>query len=118
MRRALQLSAAVTVLLAGTSALAQENSPLHPPARTGYDSTYQRHFGFYIRPDLGFGYMTASESNTTISGFSGLFGIAIGGALAEDNILAVQIFDSYAQNPDVYYNDSSTPTNDASITMW
>ena len=62
--------------------------------------------------------MTASESNTTISGFSGLFGIAIGGAIAEDNILAVQIFDSYAQNPNVYYNGSSTPTNGASITMW
>ena len=66
--------------------------------------------------------MTSSESTSsgdaTISGFAGLFGIAIGGALQENDILAVHIFDSLAQNPTVSVGGASATANDASILMW
>lgn len=117
MRLALKFSAAGAVLLAGTAALAQEPAP-YQPTRAGFDSTYQRHFGFYIRPDLGFGYMSSEESGFTISGFSGLAGIAIGGAIQENSILAVHIIDSVVQNPNVSGGGFSGTANDTSVTLW
>jgi hypothetical protein len=106
------------VLLAGTAVVAQEVQPYQPQPRTGYDSTYQKHFGFYLRPDLGLGYMTSSESGVTISGLSGLAGVAIGGAIRENSILAVHIIDAVAQNPTVSSGSLSATANDTTITMW
>jgi hypothetical protein len=107
-----------SLLLAATAAVAQETRPLEASPRIGYDSRYQRHFGFYIRPDLGFGYMTSSESGVTLSGFAGLAGVAIGGAIQENSILAVHIIDAVAQNPTVSAGGSSANTNDTSVTLW
>ena len=114
----LAFAVAGAALLAGTSALAQQTSPYQQPSRGGYDSTYQRHFGFYIRPDLGFGYMTSSEAGVTISGFSGIGGLAIGGAIQENDILAVHIIDAVAQNPTVSAGGASTTAQDTSFMMW
>src|SRR5712671_6754538 len=117
MRLASQVCLAA-VLLTGTAVLAQDIQPYQPQPRTGYDSTYQRHFGFYIRPDLGFGYLTASESNVTISGFAGLGGVAIGGAIRENSILAVHVIDAFAQNPSVSSGGISASTTNTTVTMW
>jgi hypothetical protein len=106
------------MLLASAAVPAQENQPYQPQPRTGYDSTYQKHFGFYIRPDLGFGYLTSTESNITISGLSGLAGVAIGGAIRENSILAVHIIDAVAQNPTVSSGGASATANDTTLTLW
>jgi hypothetical protein len=106
------------VLLTGTAVIAQDVQPYQPPPRAGYDSTYQKHFGFYIRPDLGFGYLTQSESGVTISGFSGLAGVAIGGAIRENSILAVHIIDAVAQNPSVSSGSFSATANDTTVLLW
>ncbi len=61
-----------------TSSMAE---PVAPPG----DATMHRHFGFFLRPDLGAGYMVTSEptgttsGDLTISGPAGVFGFAIGG---------------------------------------
>ena len=117
MRFASQVSLAA-VLLTGTALMAQDIQPYQAPPRTGFDSTYQRHFGFYIRPDLGFGYLTQTESGVTISGLSGLAGVAIGGAIRENSILAVHIIDAVAQNPNVSSGGLSATANDTTVTMW
>ena len=117
MRFASQVSLAA-VLLIGTAVMAQDIQPYQAPPRTGFDSTYQRHFGFYIRPDLGFGYLTQTESGVTISGLSGLAGVAIGGAIRENSILAVHIIDAVAQNPNVSSGGLSATANDTTVTMW
>jgi len=109
-------SAAGVLLLAGTAAKAQEIAP-YQPSRAGYDSTYQRHFGFYIRPDLGFGYQTSSEAGITVSGFAGSIGIAIGGAISENSILAGHIFGSSVPNPSVSTPSGSGTATDTSFTM-
>lgn len=90
-----------------------------PPLR----STVNRHFGFYIRPDLGFGYMSASESvggtTVTVSGASGLGGVAIGGAVSENHILAVHIVDSVASNPSVSASSGNAgPSSYSQLLMW
>jgi hypothetical protein len=116
MRFALHLPAAGALLLAGTAALAQEAMP-YQPSRSGFDSTYRRHFGFYIRPDLGFGYQTSSEAGITISGVAASIGIAIGGAISENSILAGHIFGSSVPNPSVSTPSGSGTATDTSFTM-
>ena len=108
----------LALVLTGTAAMAQEIQPYQPAPRGGFDSRYQRHFGFYIRPDLGFGYLTSNESGVTISGLAGLAGVAIGGAIRENSILAVHIIDAVAQNPTVSSGSLSATANDTQITMW
>ncbi|HEX9575138.1 MAG TPA: hypothetical protein VF994_13660 [Myxococcales bacterium] len=107
---------ASAVLLAAGAAFA-EGPPYQPAPATGYDSTYRRHFGFYIRPDLGFGYQTSSESGFTISGGAALIGLAIGGALSENSILAGHIFGSGVSNPNVSGGGASGTANDTTLTM-
>jgi hypothetical protein len=76
--------------------------PRNPAAK---DPTWRRHLGFFLRPDLGFGYvaMSASSGGTdvTISGLAGTFGFAVGGALAENSILALHLWDAVMSNPKV-----------------
>ena len=117
MRLASQVCLAA-VLLTGTAVMAQAIQPYQGPPRTGYDDTYQRHFGFYIRPDLGFGYLTSTGSGVTISGFSELAGIAIGGAIRENSILAVHIIGAAAQNPSMSSGGLSATANDTTVTLW
>jgi hypothetical protein len=72
---------------------------------TSLPDTRHRHLGGYIRPDLGFGYFTtgASSGGTDVSlhGFAGTFGIAAGGALSENTILAIHVWDTVVNDPDV-----------------
>jgi hypothetical protein len=86
------------------------------------DNTLNRHFGFFIRPDFGFGYHSSSESTSagdaTISGFAGLAGVSIGGAVAENVILSAHIYDAVGTNPSVSLGGSSASTSNASLTMF
>lgn len=89
------------------------------------DATAHRHLGFFLRPDLGVGYMTTSEptgtssGNLTISGPAGVFGFAIGGAVAENIVLAAHIYDGVVTNPTVSLSSGQAVTSaNASLTMY
>jgi hypothetical protein len=92
-----------------------------PPSQIGLvrDSTTHRHLGGYIRPDLGFGYVSASASSSdvSISGAAGSFGIAAGGAVAEDIIVAFHLWDVAATNPTVSVGGTTVNNADATLTV-
>jgi hypothetical protein len=68
--------------------------------------------------------MSASETasngvTVTVSGASGLGGLAIGGAVQEDTILAVHIIDAVATNPSVSLSSGQSGTaQNTSMTLW
>jgi len=72
---------------------------------TALPDTRHRHLGGYIRPDLGFGYFTTGASSNgtdaSLHGFAGTFGIAAGGAVSENTILAIHVWDTVVNDPDV-----------------
>jgi hypothetical protein len=129
MRSSLKLSTFASVLCLSVSAFA-ETAPMNPATQsvTGArpmsllgDNTINRHFGFFIRPDLGFGYLSSSEStgvgDVTISGVAGVAGLSIGGAVAENLIFGAHIFDAVTSNPTVSAGGTSASTSNASLTM-
>jgi hypothetical protein len=95
------------------AAAAQESAPHHmPPAppqqyqpgpqQAGYGA--RRHDGFFIRPELGVGYVSTkgTQDGVTlkVSGSGATLGLAIGGAVTENFILAAQVWDIVASSPD------------------
>jgi hypothetical protein len=86
------------------------------------DNTINRHFGFFIRPDLGFGYLSSSEStgsaDGTISGVAGVAGVSIGGAVAENLILSAHIYDAVSTNPSASLGGTTVNTSNSSLTMF
>src|SRR5438309_310348 len=89
------------ILIAGWTAEANatESAPAEVPrsdATTTALDTGHRHLGLFIRPDLGFGYFRASASpggvDESIGGLAGTFGIAVGGAMSENSILAFHLW--------------------------
>jgi hypothetical protein len=82
------------------------------------DETVNRHFGFLIRPDLGGGYMSSTVGDTTISGGAGTFGLVIGGAVQENLVLGVHLYDGVISNPNVTVSGSSNPTTDSQMSMF
>lgn len=82
-----------TALLLATlpaSALAQEPVPA--------ESTVHRHLGFFFRADIGVGYLSSSTGGApqlTLNGASVPLGLAVGGAIAEDWILAGEIWGGF-----------------------
>ncbi|HET9598239.1 MAG TPA: hypothetical protein VFP65_21810 [Anaeromyxobacteraceae bacterium] len=76
-----------------------------------------RHLGFYFRPDLGFGFMSMSESSSfgdmKISGATGVFGLHIGGAIQENLILGFHLYDAVIVNPTIELNGVSQTFSDA-----
>jgi hypothetical protein len=79
------------------------------------------HDGFFIRPELGFGYMNHSASaagnDVSIYGGAGDFSLAIGGAVKENLILAVHLFGTTISDPDVEVNDTKLSTEDATSSL-
>jgi hypothetical protein len=100
------------------SALPPAVAPYGP--RQAFD-TRHRHFGGFLRPDLGFGYYTTSASangsSASMSGFAGTFGLAAGGALSENNILAAHLWDTVVRNPTLSSPGFSGTAN-GDLTMW
>ncbi len=84
---------ALLLLAIASVAHAQEASPTSSagpaPAVAAPDPTAHRHLGFALRLDAGLGYSgTTGGMASSRSGASGNFGLVIGGAVAEDLILA------------------------------
>lgn len=126
MRSFLKLSMFAAAFCLSASASAQ-TAPASPPMLPGAtpvlrQNTINRHFGFFIRPDLGFGYLSSSESTSsgdvTISGFAGVAGVSIGGAVAENVILSAHIYDAVSTNPSVSLGGSTANTSNSSLTMF
>jgi hypothetical protein len=111
---------AIAAVLVCSAANAQPLPPRYGPPPTDYSAN--RHVGFFLRPDLGVGFMSASEdsggSTMTISGASALGGFAIGGAISENLIIAAHVFDSVAVNPNVSVSGFASSTSDTTLTMW
>jgi hypothetical protein len=101
-------------------------APLTPGQPPGTSSaaaldTRHRHLGGFVRPDLGFGYvyMSASSNGTdaSIKGLAGSFGVAAGGALSENSILAFHFWDVVATNPTVTVGGFAPSNADATLTI-
>jgi hypothetical protein len=99
-----------------------EATPAVTPAQ---DTTIHRHLGFFLRPDLGVGYMTSSAptgtsaGDLTVSGPSGVFGFVIGGTLTENVILGAHLYDSVVVNPTVSLSTGqSASSSNTSLTMY
>lgn len=66
-------------------------------------SLEERHRGFFVRIDGGAGFLSAATSaegaEASVSGASGAFGIAMGGAILENLVLAADLWGSVAFGP-------------------
>lgn len=105
--------------------------PVPPPPPAGEaprsavpfaDSTRHRHLGGFFRPDLGLGYLTTSASqggtDASLNGLAGTFSLAAGGAVSENQILAVHIWDAVVSNPSASLGGASASTSDTTLTLW
>jgi hypothetical protein len=76
------------------------------------DSTIQRHFGFFFRPELGFGYTNSGASSGgvdfTVKGGGASLALALGGAVTENFIIGGQVWDVVASSPTVEVSSGST----------
>jgi hypothetical protein len=91
------------------------------PTALTVDSTLRRHLGGFVRPDLGFGYLTMSASqngvDANMNGVAGTFGIAVGGAISEDNVLAFHAWDIVVTNPTVSLGSNTIRNANATVTV-
>jgi hypothetical protein len=98
-----RLAALLLVTLLPLGAAAQEVVPAVPVAAAS--STNHRHLGFFLRPELGLGYFSTSESQGGVtlkaSGGGLNLGFAIGGAVSEDFIMGAQVWDYVVDEPEV-----------------
>jgi hypothetical protein len=88
-----------------------ENQVCVAPPPSASQSSAHRHRGLFLRPDIGFGYLTASASDLggdyTISGGAGYLGFAIGGSVADGVIIAGRLWGVNATSPTVTFNGQS-----------
>jgi hypothetical protein len=113
MRRISLLAALVLV-----PALAQAQSPQPGPP---VDPTVHRHLGFFLRLDGGVGYLSSSTSlagtSASMSGVAIPFGIAIGGAVAENFIIAGDLWGIAAVSPTYELGGQSASSGDSSFSL-
>ena len=107
----------LAVLLLATlpaPALAQEGGTSTP-----VESTAHRHLGFFLRADLGAGYLhsRASQSGATesVSSVSIPLGLALGAAVAENWILGAELWFAYGPTPSISLNSTSTSPSDSRV---
>jgi hypothetical protein len=107
--RSSRLAPAFVLCLSAGLAVAQEAPP---PVPTPVDATAHRHLGFYGHVDIGGGYLTSSASQAgasfSVKGASVLLSLAIGGAIAENWILAGELWGAGAPSPSGVTSSSST----------
>lgn len=138
MRALTKIAVAIALALVGTAAYAQAQSDLDALERVkaadraaGGNYAYvaragvHAHDGFFLRLDLGGGYM---ESNATVtvggvpvdgklSGPAGSFGVAIGGEVSQNLILAGHLYSKAISDPKASANGGSVTLNDTSWSM-
>jgi hypothetical protein len=92
-----------------------------PPASVSIPRQDVHHRGLFFRPDLGLGYlrMSASQggSDASVYGFAGGLGLAIGGAIQPNHILAFHLWDAALANPTFSSNGSSATPGNSSASL-
>lgn len=87
------------------AAASAEASALASAAMPGAATATRRHLGLFVRPELGFGYLATSGSlrgnEVKLSGGGLSLGLAIGGAVSEDFIIAGRIWQFSSSTPTV-----------------
>jgi hypothetical protein len=71
-------------------------------------SAANRHLGGFVRPDVGFGFLNASGTQSggfrfEARGAAATFGVAAGGAIAEDHVLAFHFWGTIAANANMSF---------------
>jgi Bacterial SH3 domain len=107
--------------------------PPPPPPRARYypvrrypDPTAFRHVGFFLRFDAGLGYMGSSTSASatgfnfdSVHGLAGELGLAIGGAVAENFLLAAHVWGTSVVAPTITSRGVAIPTGgDFSVSLY
>lgn len=107
MNRMSKLLVGALAVAAATAAQAQSVAP-----------GYHQHDGFYLRLDAGLGYLESHETvggvDGKVYGAAGEFGVAVGGAVAENLILGGHLFALAISNPNMSAGSTSTSTTDSS----
>jgi hypothetical protein len=93
-------------------------APFRYPARRYYDDpTAFRHVGFFFRFDLGLGYLGTSTSASATGfdfdsshGVAGEIGVQLGGAVAENALLAGHFWAASAFSPSLSLRGANVPT--------
>ena len=102
MRRIAKAVVALAALALGSTAWAQ-GAP-------------HQHDGFFFRPELGVAYLKSSASQQgndfAVYGGAADLSVAVGGAVAENLILAAHLYSTAASNPDVEVNGLKGSTSD------
>ena len=91
------------------------------PAVPRFGDTAYRHRGFYVRPDLGAGYLAVTQSTPLgklkSHGVAGMFGLHVGGAIEENALLGVHLFTSGLKDPQVTLGGASEGGRGTTIWM-
>ena len=90
--------------------------PVATTPSTAPDPTIHRHLGFFLRLDIGVGYLHSSTESRTASGVSAPLGFAIGGAVTENLIIAAEGWGS-ATSPSVTSNGQTVNTGAAGLAV-
>jgi hypothetical protein len=115
-------------LPAAASRLVEQGLGAATPSLTATTSTgSHRHGGFYLRLELGPGFLRSAKSYGDVTeshaGLAGLGGFAIGGSLAEDTLLALRLSAGIATSLVHRYENSKTASSSlgrdrTSVTSW
>jgi hypothetical protein len=117
--RAQELTAPATPHVADPEA---EPPPEMPPARVPCELCYpalptgQTHDGFYLRLQVGGGYMTARRDNTTFSGDAFTLGVALGGMVVPNLALFGTVLWHEVRGPHSDQYGSSMTLDGSSVT--
>lgn len=93
-----------------------EPHPVWTPPPVPVDPTVHRHLGFFFRLDIGVGYLNSSTPSRSASGVAAPFGLAIGGAVTENLILAAEAWAS-ATSPSVTENGTTVNTGTSGLAV-
>ncbi|HEX9291001.1 MAG TPA: SH3 domain-containing protein [Anaeromyxobacteraceae bacterium] len=101
-------------------------APRYYPVRRYPDPTAFRHVGFFLRFDAGLGYTDSSTSASTTAfnfdsahGLAGELGLAIGGAVAENFLLAAHFWGTSVVAPTLTARGVAVPTGgDFSVSLF
>jgi hypothetical protein len=103
----------------GTAAHNRGEWSLAPGRVTPPTHAARRHSGFYLRPDLGVGYLSIASgggaSELAASGLAGFFGLHVGASVSDDLILAAHLFTGAASDPELTVGGASPGLSDASV---